>query len=56
VGRIADRIDRVGLEDVTVTVEVFADAGADLDDRRTLLAVGELELLAGRVDCHLLII
>src|SRR5581483_10757083 len=47
VSAVADRLERVGLEHVAPAVAVGADAAADLDDGRALLAVDDLELLAG---------
>src|SRR5512142_1554201 len=43
---------RVGLQHVAVTRPVAADAAADLDDRRVLVTGADLELPAGRCECH----
>jgi hypothetical protein len=44
-GRIAHCVNGVRLEDVAVAVNVLTHAAAHLDDRRPLLAIGDLELL-----------
>jgi hypothetical protein len=46
VGAVADRPERIGIEDRPAADLVLAHPAADLDDRRPLLAVGDLVLLA----------
>jgi N-acetylmuramoyl-L-alanine amidase len=46
VAAVADRVKRIGVEDGAAGDLVLADAPADLDDRRPLLAVDDLELLS----------
>src|SRR5512142_2440084 len=51
-GAVAHLPGRVGLQHVTVARAVAADAAADLDDRRVLVTGADLELPAGRCECH----
>ena len=46
VGTVADRVEGIGIEHRAPVDGVFPDPAADLDDRRALISVGDLELLA----------
>jgi ribokinase len=50
VSAVADGVDRVRLEDLAIADAVFAHPAPDLDDRRPVVAVSDLVLLARGMD------